>query len=145
MNNTLTDFISEIDSFSDQCFSHLPWCESAGIAILNQSTSPALSGDLPLFSVKRLAEIFSINSTWSQCHWFSLLQLACSTHTLTLLCLHTNVCAKHLSIIPPTNSLGAQIHSCFNCLFGVYYSLVNETQMHTASWSQVWHAVALGL
>lgn len=43
MNNTQTDFISEIDSSSNQCSSHLPWCESAGIAILNRSTSTAVS------------------------------------------------------------------------------------------------------
>lgn len=52
MNNTLMDFMSGIDFFSDQYFSYLPWCESAGVAIQNQSTSPALSRE-PHSSVQK--------------------------------------------------------------------------------------------
>lgn len=69
MNNTLTDFMSGIDSFSDQYFSYLPWCESAGIAIVNQSTSQPSLGNSAL-QLKKAAEIFSISS--AQSYWMSL-------------------------------------------------------------------------
>lgn len=71
MNKTLTHSIRKIDSSSNQYLSNLPWCESAGVAILNQSTSQGSQGN-PAFRSKKkgLAEIFSINCTWSRCHRF---------------------------------------------------------------------------
>lgn len=42
------------------------------------SESQHIGGSLrgaPLFSVERLAEIFSIRSTWRQCHWLHIPQL----------------------------------------------------------------------
>lgn len=97
MNNTLTDFMSGIDSFSDQYFSYLPWCESAGIAIVNQSTSQPSLGNSAL-QLKKAAEIFSISST--QSYWMSLVlpspvgsqQTRVHTYAYSCVCILISLC-----------------------------------------------------